>query len=75
MTVAAEREHAPLARELAHVRDLLEAFRTGEPASPPERERVDFEPAIDRLSRLFALSPFERHLLLLAAAGELAREI
>jgi hypothetical protein len=75
MSIAAEREHAPLARELAHMRDLLDAVRTGEPAPALEREHVDFEPAIDRLSRLFALSPFERNLLLLAAAVELDGEI
>ena len=76
MTVAAEREHAPLTLELQHVRALLDGLRTGVPA--PERvefEPGDFEPAVDRVARLFGLSAFERQLLLLAAAVELDGDV
>ncbi|MBR0774306.1 ATP-binding protein [Bradyrhizobium diazoefficiens] len=39
-------------------------------AAPPEGDG-DFEPALDTLTRLFGLSPFEREVLLLAAGVEL----
>jgi hypothetical protein len=74
----AEREQSPLVRELAYVRALLEAFRDGESAAdvpPPEPVGDTFEPAVDRVTRLFGLTPFERHLLLLAAAVELDGDI
>jgi hypothetical protein len=71
VSVVVEGEHASLARELAHMRVLLEAYRAGEPAHPLESQPSDFEPTIDRLARLFELSAFERQLLLLAAAVEL----
>jgi len=71
----AEREQPPLVVELRQIRGFLEALRDGN--EPAEREPVEteFEPAIDRLSRLFGLSAFERRLLLLAAAVELDGEI
>jgi hypothetical protein len=75
MTVA-EREHAPLTVELEYVRALLDAVRAGEPA--PERPELvpeDFEPAVDRVARIFGLSAFERQLLLLAAAVELDGDV
>jgi ATPase family associated with various cellular activities (AAA) len=71
-----EREQPPLVAEIARLRVLLEAYRDGE--SPVLREpaaAVGFEPAVDRLARLFALSPFERQVLLLAAAVELDGEV
>ena len=69
---AAEREHSPLAAGIEHVRALLEAVRDGAPppVAPAGHEEA-FEPAIDRLARVLGLSPFERRLLLLAAAVEL----
>jgi vesicle-fusing ATPase len=73
----AELEQPPLVVELEHVRALLMALRDGT-ASPREiaPARDDgFEPAVDRVTRLFALSPFERQLLLLAAAVELDGDI
>ena len=73
---ASERERSPLVAELEYLRALLEAFRLGEPA--PERrvwETDAFEPAADRLARLLGLSPFERQVLLLAAAVELDGEL
>ena len=71
----AEREHAPLVAELQHVRALLEAHRDGGlPPSAAEAEGT-FEPAVDRLARVFGLSRFERQLLLLAAAVELDGEL
>src|SRR5262249_57423532 len=47
------------------------------PPAPPavHADAVGFEPAVDRLTRLFALSPFERQLLLLAAAVELDGDV
>ena len=71
-----EREQSPLVRELEHTRALLEAFRDGDPA--PESPAIDedgFEPALVRVTRLFGLTPFERQLLVLAAAIELDGEI
>jgi ATPase family associated with various cellular activities (AAA) len=73
---AAEREHSPLAAEVEHIRALLEAARDG--VAPPVAPAFDdetFEPAIDRLARVLALSPFERRLLLLTAAVELDGEV
>jgi len=69
---APELEQPPLVAEIARVRELLEAYRDGTPppwAEPPEP--LPFEPAVDRLARLFGLSEFERQLVLLAAAVEL----
>jgi vesicle-fusing ATPase len=71
----AEREQPPLVAELEYVRVLLEAYRDGDPEVPPAPVAVGFEPAVDRLARLLGLSPFERRLLLLAAAVELDGEI
>jgi vesicle-fusing ATPase len=67
-----EREQSPLAAELARVRTLLEAYRDGAPAHVLDAER---DQDLDRLALLFALSAFERELLLLAAAVELDGEI
>ena len=77
MMTTAEREQTPLVRELQYVRRLLDAFRDDESAAdvPAEPELGGFEPAIDRVARLFGLTPFERQLLLLAAAVELDGEI
>ena len=72
---AAEREQPPLVAEVAHVRSLLEAYRDGVPAAATSPEPDEgFEPAADRLARLLGLSPFERQLVLLAAAVELDGE-
>ena len=71
----AEREQQALALELARIRVLLENLRDGNAEVPPARPETDFEPAIDRLARLLAMSRFERDLLLLAAAVELDGEI
>ena len=70
---AAEREQPALVGELEHVRAVLEAFRDGRPP-PPAPEASGPESALDRLSRLLVLSPFERRVLLLAAAVELDAE-
>ena len=75
---AAELEQTPLARELELVRELLEAFGDARPparVATPRPAATGFEPAVDRLARLFGLSPFERQLLLLAAAVELDGDI
>jgi vesicle-fusing ATPase len=71
----AAREQSPLAEEVARVRALLEAYRDGVSHDAPATESGTFEPAIDRLAGLFALSPFERRLLLLASAVELDGEV
>ncbi len=69
---AAEREQPPLVAEVEHVRLLLEAYRDGAPVHGPGPEQAPgFEPSADRLARLLGLSPFERQLVLLAAAVEL----
>jgi vesicle-fusing ATPase len=73
--MAAEREQAPLAAEVEHVRTLLESYRDGRPPVAHVAPAAGFEPAIDRLTRLCGLSPFERQLLLLAAAVELDGEV
>jgi len=76
MTTLAEREQRPLVAELGIVRGLLDAYRLGVPAPEAEpREAEDFEPSVDRLARLLGLSPFERQVLLLAAAVELDGEL
>jgi hypothetical protein len=70
----AEQEQQPLVDEVERIRVLLQAFRDGETAAASPvgvRDATGFEPAIDRLTRLFGLSAFERELLLLAAAVEL----
>jgi hypothetical protein len=75
---AAELEQTPLAHELELVRELLEAFGDGRPparVATPRPAATGFEPAVDRLARFFGLSPFERQLLLLAAAVELDGDI
>jgi len=69
--VTAVLEQAPLAAEIARVRALLEAYRDG---VEPEGQARASEPALDRLALLFALSSFERDVLLLAAAVELDGE-
>jgi len=76
VSTPAELEQPPLVREVEHVRALLEAFRDGEAPPPaPENGGLAFEPAIDRITRLFDLSPFERQLLLLTAAVELDGDV
>ena len=58
------------------MRALLEAFRDGEaPPEAPEPTGDGFEPALDRMTRLFGLTPFERQLLVLSASVELDGEI
>ena len=71
----AVQEQPPLVAEIDHVRALLTAYRDGAPDMPSPPEAVGFEPAVDRLARLVGLSPFERRLLLLAAAVELDGEV
>ena len=71
----AEQEQPPLVAEIEHLRALLEAYRDGETGVPPPPVAAGFEPAVDRLARLVGLSPFERRLLLLAAAVELDGEV
>ncbi len=61
-----------LAGEIARVRALLEAYRDGVTAELPELEGDE---GVDRVAMLFALSPFERQLLLLVAAVELDGEV
>ena len=74
MSVAAvpqpDLEQPPLVAELEYLRALLEGGY-----APHEPEAPEREPAVDRLARLFGLSPFERRVLLLAAAVELDGEI
>ncbi len=74
----AEREQQTLVDEVERVHVLLQAFRDGEASVPPLarlRDATGFEPAIDRLTRLFGLSAFERELLLLTAAVELDGDV
>jgi vesicle-fusing ATPase len=74
----AEREQTPLVLELEYVRRLLEAFRDGESAVEVETPPLSddgFEPAVERVTRLFGLTSFERQLLLLAAAVELDGDV
>src|SRR5215467_13294290 len=75
MSTLADREQPPLVAELEYVRGLLEAHQLGLPRPDAEPRDEDFEPAVDRLARLLALTPFERQVLLLAAAVELDGEI
>jgi vesicle-fusing ATPase len=73
---SAEREQPPLAFEVAHVRALLQAYVDGEPAPPrAEPPASQLEPAFDRLARLLGLTPFERQVVLLAAAVELDGDV
>ncbi|HEX5800133.1 MAG TPA: ATP-binding protein [Gaiellaceae bacterium] len=72
---SAVQEQPPLVAEIDHVRALLTAYRDGAPDLPSPPVAVGFEPAVDRLARLVGLSPFERRLLLLAAAVELDGEV
>ena len=71
----AERDQPALVVELEYVRVLLEAFRDGAQPPPAPATRSEPEPALDRLSRLLGLSPFERRVLLLVAAVELDAEM
>jgi vesicle-fusing ATPase len=64
-------EQSPLAAEIARVRVLLEAYRDGLSRDVPG---APADPRLDALALLFALSPFEREVLLLAAAVELDGE-
>jgi hypothetical protein len=61
-----------LSGEIARVRALLEAYRDGVAAVVPE---LDGDEDVNRIAVMFALSPFERQLLLLAAAVELDGEV
>jgi hypothetical protein len=61
-----------LAAEIARVRALLEAYRDGVAADVAE---LDGNEDVNRVAVMFALSPFERQLLLLAAAVELDGEV
>jgi hypothetical protein len=78
-TAPAGREQPPLVAEIEYLRALLEALRAGAASlvGPPPAPDVEpeFEPAVDRLARLLGLTPFERRLLLLAAAVELDGEL
>lgn len=70
----ASRNQQSLAAQLAALRLRLappsdETPADAEPA--PLDHEDDFEPALDTLTRLFSLSPFERDVLLLAAGVEL----
>jgi len=72
-----ERERLPLIAEIARVRARLEAFRDGvAPATAPFESPADSgDTALARLVALFGLSPFERDVLMLAAAVELDGEV
>jgi len=61
-----------LGAEIARVRALLEAYRDGVAADAPE---LDGDEDVNRIAVMFALSPFERQLLLLAATVELDGEV
>ena len=76
----AELDHgrSALVADINRMRALLEAFRAGEPPEPggePGTDHDDETTAVGRLVRLFGLSPFERELLLLAAAIELDGDV
>ena len=62
-----------LVAELGRVRGMLEAHLAREPAAATAAEGWTHEvpPALDRLCEAFALSPFERDVLLLAAGVEM----
>jgi hypothetical protein len=68
---SSEREHAALVAEIANVRALLEGFRDGGQSPPPVVGDPIGESSLDRIARLFDMSPFERQLLMVAAAVEL----
>src|SRR6266508_2988312 len=73
----AEHEQSPLVLDLEQIRRILEALRDGVAPPPVSRAPADdeFEPAVDRVARLFGLSAFERQVLLLAAAVELDGDV
>jgi vesicle-fusing ATPase len=74
-----ERDHGRLSlvADINRMRALLEAFRDSDSRVPEAAPRTDNEEgtAVDRLVRLFGLSPFERELLLLTAAIELDGDV
>jgi ATPase family associated with various cellular activities (AAA) len=65
----AEEQAAVLAVEIAHVHALLEAYRDG--ATPPPEPEPVAGSALERVAACFGLTPFERRVLVLAAAVEL----
>jgi vesicle-fusing ATPase len=68
----AERERPALVAQLNRLRDLLEGLRDERPAPPPTTaDDAAATGSAGRLAGLFALSPFERDVVLLAAAVEL----
>ncbi len=66
-----------LVGDINRVRMRLEAFQAGEPPGPDLAPHPDDDGGtpVGRLVRLFGLSPFERELLLLAAAIELDSDV
>jgi vesicle-fusing ATPase len=69
-----DREQSWLIAQITRMRGLLAAFRDDEPRASvalDDRPGEAPESALDRLVRLFNLSPFERDILVLAAAVEL----
>jgi vesicle-fusing ATPase len=74
-----DRGRPSLVADIGRMRALLEATRDGEPSAPDLVSRGDEgdaeETALDRLGRLFGLSPFERDLVLLSASIELDGDV
>lgn len=68
-----EANQAYLVAEFARLRDRLALHDEGKPAEPVDdvREGMEAPPAVDRLSELFALTEFERQILLLCAGVEM----
>ena len=69
-----ERERPALLAELEHVGAVVEAYRDGGAPPEPLALPTGFETPLDRLARVLDLSPFERQVLVLAAAVELDGE-
>jgi len=64
-----------LSREFARLKERLAGSREGGERKTAPAIDMDAPPAIDRLSEIFGLSPFERDILLLAAAIEMEPEV
>ncbi|HEX2205658.1 MAG TPA: hypothetical protein VHG91_20265, partial [Longimicrobium sp.] len=71
----AEANQRHLVASLARLRRALEAHAAGHPSSAPEGDEEPWTlpapPALSRLAEAFALSPFERDVVLLAAGVEM----
>ena len=76
-TTRAERQQRTLAAELTSVAAYLDAYRNGTPAPAPDEAAgpAGEENELDRVTRLFGLSRFERATLVLAAGVHLDGQV